>query len=311
MTWVDEVLAKITVGRGQFPPEIQLGKWNREQTGLRITKQLTFDPPSSGRTDRPSLDDDYADSTVQALRRVRFESSFDLAKHPAYAEALVERVFLRRSAPDARGRVMIEVFSADPSKPIDQQGAAKQLGILRPVQRYVLGLGLKRAQQINSQIFEALKDPWGFARVSIPGSIREFSVTPPIIEELPPTECEGDGDLKEFILVDGNHRVVQRVWEENRTIQAVAICGTLPQPFYARPFSKYEWEITSKNVLVTPPDTASKYAARQLDAAALSDLDETARQILGSRPAHDSYRRYFRDLTTGFGYLGGQGGRPV
>ena len=310
MTWVDEVLANLTAGRPTFPPEIQLGKWNRSAAAFGITRQLPFEPPNSRKASAELLQDEFAQSTVEALRLVRYEDSFDLARQRAYAAPLeIKRVFLRKSAPDRYGRMMIEVIEADATKAINEQPERAALGVLRPVQRYVLGVGLKRAGEANAKILDKLDDPWGFARVNIPGSIRDFSVTPPIVEELPAAEWEGEGIFKEFILCDGNHRVVRQVWQEEKPIQAVAICGRLPQPFYAKPFSKFEWHITAGNVLPSPPDTASKYAARQMDKRALSALGKTARDTIGTRPASESYRRFFRDLTTGFGYLGGQGGR--
>lgn len=311
MTWIDEVLAKLTAGEAAFRPEIQLGKWPRGAGTLVIKKTLPFKPSNSRKISTELLENEYAQSTMEALRLVRYESTFDLAEQLAYADATLEikPVFLRQSAPDRYGRIVIEVVEADASKPINEQPEAVSLGVLRPVQRYVLGVGLERAGEANAKILDKLDDPWGFARVNIPGSIRDFSVTPPIVEELPAAEWEGEGISKEFILCDGNHRVVQRVWQEGKPIQAVAVCGKLPQPFYARPFSKFEWHITADNVLPSPPDTASKYAARQMDKRALSALGKTARDIINTRPASESYRRYFRDLTTGFGYLGGQGGR--
>jgi 3',5'-cyclic AMP phosphodiesterase CpdA len=310
MTWIDEVLANLTTGRPTFPPEIQLGKWNRGAAAPEIREPLPFEQSDSVTTRAKIRENEFARSTVEALRLVRYEKTFDLARQLAYAAPLeIKRVLLRKSTPDRYGRMVIEVVEADASKAIDEQPDAVSLGILRPVQRYVLGAGLKRAGEANAKILDKLKDPWGFARVNIPGSIADFSVTPPIVEELAPDEWEGDGTLKEFILCDGNHRVVQRVWQEGKPIQAVAICGRLPQPFYARPFSKFEWHITAENVLPSPPDTASKYAARQMDKKTRSGLSKTATDIIDRRPANESYRRYFRDLETGFGYLGGQGGR--
>jgi hypothetical protein len=184
--------------------------------------------------------------------------------------------------------------------------------MLRPVQRYVLKAGLERAEQILEQVRPALaeaNEPWGFARVRKGGAPKPVAVTPPIIEQLHPLdrECGGETD---FIICDGNHRVVQTVWNGRQALPAVAVVGDLPEPYYARPFGRLEWEATAENEQVVTPDVASKYLPRKVDRK--KDLpDNEARKKLGPVSDKMLFRRYYRDFESGFGHMGGQGGRFI
>jgi hypothetical protein len=187
--------------------------------------------------------------------------------------------------------------------------------MLRPVQRYVLEAGLERAEQILRVVRPALAeagDPWGFARVRKGGAPKPVAVTPPIIEQLHPDDRErreGEGD-EDFVICDGNHRVVQAVWNGRLALPAVAVIGDLPQPYYARPFGRFEWDATAENEQVVTPDVASKYLSRKVNRE--KDLpDDEAREKLAAVPDSMLFRRYYRDFESGFGYMGGQGGRFI
>ena len=148
----------------------------------------------------------------------------------------------------------------------------------------------------------------GYDRIRKGDAPKPVTVTPPIIENLHPDDWEDERGSGEFIVCDGNHRVVELAWNQRVVLPAIAVVGEPRQPYYARPFSRYEWSHIAENVRDRSPDQASKYAVRKVDLAA---LDPSARDRLSHYPASEHYRRYYRDLTAGFGYLGGQGGRYV
>jgi hypothetical protein len=117
-----------------------------------------------------------------------------------------------------------------------------------------------------------------------------------------------DETLIEFVVCDGNHRIVQKVWNGREVAAAIGVLGQPRQPYYARPFSPFEWDITAENVLSVTPDARFRYAPRRVDLNKLELADE-ALQELRAMPAASLYRRYYRDLKSGFGPVGGQGGR--
>jgi hypothetical protein len=237
-------------------------------------------------------------------------AGFDLEGVFAYAGLDVRRVFLAKKAlPLYRGtRPGICVYDAEAYDiaQAEDLSVAQAIGFLRPVQRYVLRAGIDRAELINLQVLDKLPDQWGFVRVTKGESINPVAVTPPILEQLHPDDWEGAEGAREYILCDGNHRVVRRVWMDERPMAAVAVLGEPKHPYYAHPSSKFEWSITAENVVSVPPDAANKYWPRRVD---VSQLPAAAQHILARQPREQLYRRYFRNLETGFGYMGGQGGR--
>ena len=137
-----------------------------------------------------------------------------------------------------------------------------------------------------------------------------MTVTPPLIEQAWRGDLDdlSESGLIEFVVCDGNHRVVQGVWmRKGSAMPAVAVVGDLRRPYYARPFGRLEWEATAENELQVTPDLASKYLTRKVDWK--DDLDDEGRRVLADVHETQWYRRDFRDLETGFGYMGGQGGR--
>jgi hypothetical protein len=262
--------------------------------------------------DAPRVEKTGARSTCEALALVRFQEDSDLAAERAYEGCAPERVFLVRRELDAPGgpRGVILLVPAGSGRP-DEVAAAEPIGILRPVQRYVVTAGLARAEEIEEKVLQAWpheRDPWGFVRVRTGDAPKPVSVTPPIVEELPVAELEAVDALPEFILCDGTHRVVQQVWRKADPLPAIAMRPPPRHPYYARPVGRFEWEATSDNELNVTPDRPSKYLARPVE---LEDLDTAAQAKLGRLPEGEHYRRWFRDLETGFGPMGGQGGRYV
>lgn len=311
MGWIDAELQRMGAA-GSYPTEVLLGEHEAASRTVRIEESFPFriDAPE-GAAGLGSA----SESTTTALKAVCYDQSYDLKGEKAYSGLDMARVVLKKSiaSEDAYGRQTVDVFKYEGSdtKPnLDELTDCIKVGVLRPVQRYVLSAGIERAHRINGEVLDQLEDRWGYAKIRSEGG-GTISVTPPIIEQIDGYDCEGDGTSLEFIVCDGNHRIVERVWKEGKAMAAVAILGAPREPFYAHPFSKYEWRITAENELRFTPDTASKYTARRFDQSQLATATEGARQAMESIPQSEFYRRYFRDLTTGFGYTGGQGGRPA
>ena len=317
MRWVDKVLRGLQQNDGLFPAEIVMGALGAGTNKIeRVGAAFPFSSGPGG-PDEVSLSPAHAasppyPSTVDALNRVEYLAGFDLEGERAYENLDIKRVFLvkRPSPKQGDDRSVILIFDADLYDMANGQDIPVDaaMGYLRPVQRYVLQAGLDRAIEINNEVLDKLEDKWGFAQVRKGEAPKLVSVTPPIIEQLHPDDWESEDGKLEFIICDGNHRVVQRVWKEERTMPAVAVLGTPRQPYYARPFSKFEWHYTAATIPTVAPDDASKYSVRDVD---VTRLLPSAKEKLDRIPKRLHYRRYFRDLSTGFGYMGGQGGRYV
>jgi hypothetical protein len=254
--------------------------------------------------------DGDATSTVAALRRVGFGAESDLVGELAYEGAELRRAFVvrRRDLDDEEGRDGLFVYEAPGGRPFAPEPAAcEPLGMLLPVQRYVLRNGIERAGRVEAAVRPRLREEWGFARVREEPGSPWISITPPIVESLHPDDWDEPGCREsDFIVCDGNHRLVRRAWDEGKPTPVVAVTGRLPQPYYARPLDRFAWAETAANKLDATPDLSLKYRAREVDR---SSLDEAARQKLAQVEDSHLYRRYFRDLASGFGDVGTQGGR--
>lgn len=311
MTWVDGQLNAKRLPDGRFPDHLVLGRAASGPGAYEI--EQTFPFASEGAPEPDPRDDDRppARSTVDALALVRFSDAYDLGDRLAYADAEFKRVWLvRMPYPEHEHRNGIFLFEAtDDGQPPQAPDARHALGMLRPVQRYVLRAGLERAVEIQQAVGAHLGedgDRWGFVRVRKGAAPRRVSVTPPIVERLHSDDWDDGGIGEDFVVCDGNHRIVQQAWLDRQPTPAVAVVphgDDLPEPYYARPFGRLEWDATADNELTITPELASKYLTRRVNA------DDELRRALAGVPARDYYRRYFRDLERGFGYLGGQGGK--
>ena len=123
---------------------------------------------------------------------------------------------------------------------------------------------------------------------------------PPLIEPIPKHERESPG-REEFLVCDGNHRIIQLCWkasspgESSVDLRAVLIRNP-SHPYYAFPYSANEWHIPAEeHILESPPDLYSKYVPRRYPA------DDS----------RESYQAYYRDFNQGFKNVGGQGGRII
>lgn len=307
MTWVEHELLRQRNADGSLPPHLVMGRFQEKFGFTRHGSPFPF------KADAPDTDHPPAASTTQALRRVTFLKGYDLSDEHPYAEPLaIKRVILERRTIhvgiDGWPRDVIQVFEASqlPTSPgsLSLLELGTPLGVLRPVQRYVLTGGIVRAKAVNEFLDEELaSDPWGFVRASWGGLPELMSLTPPIVEQMWPADTDGESRGEgEFILCDGNHRVVQRVWHSRGRMAAVAVVGEPVQPYYAHAFSRYEWGLTAKNQLNTSPPVEFTHAAREIPS-------ELAEELAKTQPMKLFHRRYYRDLETGFGSMGRQGGR--
>jgi hypothetical protein len=313
MAWVGEALDAKRKKNAPLPSELLLGK-HETGPGSYAFEGDVF--PFEGA--RRSRDPDVPGvSTVDAMEKVRLSDEYDLGDELAYADAKIKRGFLVRRKVKGRDREAIFVYEAFEDESFGPEvEARKALGMLRPVQRYVLRPGLERAREIDEEVLSRLRregEPWGFARVRKGGAPQAVTVTPPIVEQLHEDDrddCPEDEHSQglEFLVCDGNHRVVQRVWRDKEAVPVIVVLGELRRPYYARPFGRLEWEATSDNELMVTPELASKYLSRKVVLEDL-ELSKEARETLARVPESELNRRYLRDLTSGFGYMGGQGGR--
>jgi hypothetical protein len=314
MTWIEGELELRRRTDDSFPEQLVLGRYAGSSDEYRIERAYPFEPSSispPGGND-PDDEDVPTGSTTEALALVRLNQDFDLADQLAYEGARFERVWLVRGpAPLGEDRDAIYVYPAEPDdREFDVSTTDRTPhGLLRPVQRYVLRAGLERVAALGAAVHDYLGeegDPWGFLRVRKGGAPGRVSVTPPIIEQVHAEDWSDPALGIDFVVCDGNHRIVQAVWgqrgvRKTTALAAVAVIGKLRQPYYARPFGALEWEATADNELIVAPDVASKYLPRSVHDPVLLERYRGREKML--------YRRYFRELESGFGPVGGQGGR--
>lgn len=307
MRWIDGVLRGARRTDGTFPPELVLGAGRPQGDDMRFVGQRPFSAAGD-----EMADGGVPPSTEAGLRRVRLNPQFDLEGTRPYEDQELVRVLLVKTVVTLLGHerpviavVRAEGYDGEPLGPPRKIPPDAILGLLRPVQRYVLVPGMERAARVIDEVLPLLDDKWGFALVRKGAAPRDVAVIPPIVEQVPTAERESDVYATEFLLCDGNHRVVSAVWNRGLALPAVAVLGEPQQPYYAHPFSQYEWALTAEAELDTTPDMAARYHTRRVS------LDDPGVDValLTSRPKEEWYRRYFRDFDSGFGYVGGQGGK--
>jgi len=290
MSWAEDVLRRYRHDTGRYVDHIVLGSATKTAATFELVHQHNF-------------------SELEAcLREVTLNPDLDLGNVKIYGEALVTRGFLIRehvTVGNVEGAA-IGVYPADDDDAIvDRDTLLKRarLGLLRPVQRYSLMEGMKRAAALANDILPKMQqahgDPWGYACIRKGQFGNEVAMTPPIIEEIP-SELQ-ETPILEFLVCDGNHRILHNVWmaDDPQPVPAIVIRGHILEPYYAIPFGWKEWQVTCDNCVATTPDEASKYQARKVPPSSVrADL----------RRRRDLFRRYYRDFNTGFGDIGGQGG---
>lgn len=239
-------------------------------------------------------------SLVTGLRHVRLQQQYDLGGVRPYETAEIKLVLLRKENKelDNSARDRIGVY--------DQCGN-QLIGYLRPVQRYVLSSGLRRAKNIREAVGKISDvDPAKLnGYITIHRSIGDqIALLPPIIEGVPSEEREviiEDGkEIAEYLVCDGNHRIVQYCWRDKHDVLAVLISNP-SERYYAYPASCWSWNITSRNEIRNSPDLYGKYSPR------LPDQDNNLERQSGEHYGHNWYRRFYRDFSTAFD-SGTQGG---
>nr|VFJ55315.1 MAG: Calcineurin-like phosphoesterase [Candidatus Kentron sp. DK]VFJ55414.1 MAG: Calcineurin-like phosphoesterase [Candidatus Kentron sp. DK] len=256
--------------------------------------------PFSG--DTKDLHDVFPGSLEKGLRRVRLNPERELKEIRPYENAKIESVIIRKIERDT-GAPRIALFQTG------EDGKEIKRGYLRPIQRYVLRYGIGRAARFLDQGIPADQlgsEEIGYLVLHTPG--KYVALLPPILELLSGDrpECP-KSDYEEFIVCDGNHRVIEYCWNQERDVYCVLIRPgpdskdeALP-PYYAYPGSSYDWKNTATSLRTSSPDLYGKYSPRQPDSEERSS-DEYKKY------GESWYRRFYRDFNTGFKNVGSQGG---
>lgn len=198
----------------------------------------------------------------------------------------------------------------DPDAPVADLG--DPIGVLRPVQRFVTEAGLHRAKGIREAV-KACAPEFDTAALQ-PGSYLEvvfeatglIQILPPILESIPETEREGTGpENREFLIADGNHRVVWFAWWSRRPVRCVMLDtgrnGSASKPYYAYPLGSRDWFGTANNIRDAKPHFLDRYIPRNTPLKDPFTRSEDLEAL--------EYRKYFRNFSKVFEKIGLQGGK--
>ena len=244
--------------------------------------------------------DGAADSTVTALGRVHYATQYDLGRLNVYDPATLERVWIVRESSHVSSRLLLyPVFDGDRSDDSIGIQTRAPIGVLRPSQRYVTTSGLVRARVLSDTVVDLLNDRWGYGVVE--SDARRIRITPPILERMHPVDRDVEEESADFIVCDGNHRIVERVWRRRLPTAAVAAIEAPAEPYYILPLPETAWSLVSDAEVGVAPARDQKYTVRGVELTLPGSP-------LWHVPASERYRRYFRSLETGFDDLGGQAG---
>ncbi|MBF0136026.1 MAG: metallophosphoesterase [Magnetococcales bacterium] len=304
MCWVETCLnnmrgpENIRIGdRDYYHNTVCLGELNLNNEGKlvkRVVANMTFDKNC------PDVSDEvkekincYPQNLSKGLELVKLNKKMDLNGSQPYLGSSISHAYLKREKDN------IVVFSDKELK--------NKLGLLRPIQRYVLIDGLKRVERLSSEL-DALgfdiKNLEGYLIVEMVNSVKLLSVLPPVIESTQTREVNKENSVNnEFLVCDGNHRIVHHCWNKEEIYKVVLIDGPA-YPYYAYPFAANEWYVTASQKLYIPPSHANcKYTPRNV----VQEIQGISGQKI---PEGERFRRYFRDFDSSFIHVGGQGGRP-
>lgn len=307
MGWVEETFVGLRNTSGEVPGWLLLGSGDGLKLGLTQVEQRPFGDGDAGRPVTGSNPGNAPESLVSGLDDVLTGSE---SCH-IYRGQGIRMGRLRLDTECAHGRIGIGVYF------VDSEGGEVRAGRLRPVQRYVLSQGLRRAEDLRRSVNALLggmggtkggvadianlgmTSEAGYLRVTVPGG-QVVSVLPLVVERI--AVADQEGETAEFVLCDGNHRLVQYLMVDKcESVGCAVVEGEPKQPYYAWPYSRLDWNIVFQNQLEATPDVYSKYTPRYPDRATPSDI----------KNAPESYRQFFRDFSTGFLDIGTQGGRVV
>jgi hypothetical protein len=311
MRWLEQVVDRLSDkvdGQTPSPPAwLRLGGLTTDSSlGIEVLRVEARPPRAAESSAETEAEEDPpvpAPSLEEGLRRVRLNPGMDLRDERPYRDSDIELVEIRKVELDGQPRLL--AYRREPGR----DGEA--LGVVRPVQRYVLRKGLERVERLEAALgrYEtglSLARIDGFVRLTLKGSSEPLCCLPPILEEVVDTPNESwslTQGIAELLVCDGNHRIVHFCWTRNESVWAVLLRRP-SRPYYAHPFSQAEWDVTSRNEMPDPPDLYSKYHPRRVP-----DEEFDVAKTSGFVPHRDRYRRYFRDFSTAFGFIGGQGGR--
>lgn len=297
MMWIEREIGKIKENNdGGWPSWLLCGKAptrTLQEYGVEKFEAIPFST-DEGVPPEDTEDVHYPTSLVAGIKAVELDRHFSRSDERPYKDSRVTRVYLKKNE-RSDGRHQIAVCDAD---------SDAEIGVLLPVQRYVLRTGLIRARKLQElalsmgyDLTQLGSQENGYLVMRTVGP-NPISVLPPIIE---PT-WEGDLDdpnRNEYIVCDGNHRVVEYLWNAEQDAKLYCALVNSPSvPYYAYPSSSLDWHITANNVLDNPPDLYGKYSPRR----PVSDSSEVEADPY-------AYRRYYRDFSSSFVSLGSQGGR--
>ncbi len=265
---------------------------------MELVRTWPFAAPVGGQAAR---------TTVSCMAAVRYFPDYDLAEQYPYAAETVRRVWICKilDRNGACARPLLRLFEAEDgdggSPDLRVVTSRPALGRLLPTQRYVRSAGLRRVADLADFLAaEAARDPWGLAEVRQRADQTPVTVTPPIVERLHEDDREVWEREPEYIVCDGNHRIVEGAWRREVAVAAVAAVEAPAQPYYTLPLRAYDWAYVAGNETDAKPAAAARYLARPVPVP--------AGHPLASVPPDERYRRYYRQLESGFGDIGTQGG---
>jgi hypothetical protein len=142
MQWVDETLAGLGKATGATPPWLVLGSGTQIDVGIKDVETKPFGRGTAGREVVAKALQEAPLTLVEGLDSVR-TSSKDLY---VYRDQEVCTGFLRLNPDCTHGRIGVDVYFRH------SDGSEERAGCLRPVQRYVLTQGLRRAQALRKRV---------------------------------------------------------------------------------------------------------------------------------------------------------------
>ncbi|MBF0139317.1 MAG: hypothetical protein HQL74_03445 [Magnetococcales bacterium] len=213
-----------------------------------------------------------------------------------YATAQIRQVVLRRVPHE--GNDVIQVSQPDTNE---------ILGFLCPSQRYVLRQGLNRARELRRNLINTNRDydPCNlgtpqFGYLTAFRGNRQLDILPPILESV----LNKSG---EFLICDGNHRVVQYCWNDGEPLNAILISNPTV-PYYIYQMRPEDWHVVASRPLSTTPELVCKYAVREMSEEEMKKYVSASIEKNKLPSSGSYYRVLYRNFSSAGFNLGAQGG---